>query len=307
MTSEDTNFLSFEAQFWGHYHNLKMWVEHDYDTRLLHRNLAFPLLKKLTELGDPIARRVFKEEIVQRFSIGSSTVQKYLFNQGYLNFLTPEELDTLNSDPYLMTMFEGKDIPIIEALTLFKLQELTSPGFYLNDLDELLKKFRAVNDVFYREKEDNLWYGKVREPFDWTGYAQFVVKNKRVRTIALKDPLNCSDCWYYIRRNMKEEGTPPPSKEKCEKCGTFIIPDSLGYLSRLEKLFIASNKDHGYISIPKTIENLKSLRSLVIGGNKITGYFSSIFNLTSLEHLNLKATKLEQLPEAIGNLKNLKV
>lgn len=41
-----------EEEFWGHCSNLQTWVEHDYDTRLLHRELAFPLLKKLVALGD---------------------------------------------------------------------------------------------------------------------------------------------------------------------------------------------------------------------------------------------------------------
>ena len=42
-----------EEEFWGHCSNLQVWAENDYDTRLLHRNLAFPLLKKLVELEDP--------------------------------------------------------------------------------------------------------------------------------------------------------------------------------------------------------------------------------------------------------------
>ncbi len=36
-----------EVKFWGHSSNLQTWGEHDYDTRLLHRNLSFPLLKRL--------------------------------------------------------------------------------------------------------------------------------------------------------------------------------------------------------------------------------------------------------------------
>ncbi len=34
-----------ETEFFGHCSNLQAWWEHGYDTRLLHRNLAFPLLK----------------------------------------------------------------------------------------------------------------------------------------------------------------------------------------------------------------------------------------------------------------------
>ena len=38
--------LPEETRFWVHCSNLQMWAESNYDTRLLHRNLAFPLLKK---------------------------------------------------------------------------------------------------------------------------------------------------------------------------------------------------------------------------------------------------------------------
>ncbi len=41
-----------DAEFWGHSSNLQAWCELNYDTRILHRNLAFPLLKRLTEIGD---------------------------------------------------------------------------------------------------------------------------------------------------------------------------------------------------------------------------------------------------------------
>ena len=38
-----------EVEFWGHCSNLQVWAENNYDTRLLHRNLAFPLLKTLAD------------------------------------------------------------------------------------------------------------------------------------------------------------------------------------------------------------------------------------------------------------------
>ena len=62
--------ISSEEEFWAHASNLQVWVESNYDTRLLHNNLAFPLLKELVELGDLVAAKVFKEEIVKRFSSG---------------------------------------------------------------------------------------------------------------------------------------------------------------------------------------------------------------------------------------------
>ncbi|MBN1803552.1 MAG: GTP-binding protein [Candidatus Lokiarchaeota archaeon] len=94
--------LTPEVEFWGHCSNLQAWVEHDYDTRLLHRNLSFPLLKKLTEAGDPKAKRVFKDEIALRIEENNRTVTQYLVEEGYLSYFTPEELDFLSvKNPFL--------------------------------------------------------------------------------------------------------------------------------------------------------------------------------------------------------------
>jgi hypothetical protein len=68
--------ISPEQEFWGHCSNLQAWVENKYDTKLLHSNLAFPLLKQLTEIGDPLAKRKFKEEIAKRFQFGTDKVRQ---------------------------------------------------------------------------------------------------------------------------------------------------------------------------------------------------------------------------------------
>ena len=78
--------------------NLQVWNENKYDSRILHSNLAFPLLRALVKLGDPLAKKVIKEEIAQRLASGYPSVVKYLINQGYLEYLNEEELDTLLDD-----------------------------------------------------------------------------------------------------------------------------------------------------------------------------------------------------------------
>lgn len=93
-----------ETEFWGHCSNLQVWVEHQYDTRLLHRNLAFPLLKRLTDAGDPVAKRVFKEEIAMRATSGYAGITTYLIEAGYLDYLSKGELESL---------FEGNQDPVV--------------------------------------------------------------------------------------------------------------------------------------------------------------------------------------------------
>lgn len=85
-----------ETEFWGHCSNMQVWAEHNYDTRLLHRSLAFPLLKELTEVGDSFAQQIFKEEIARRFLTGNKSV--IIFLKDYLNYFSPEELIAIFDD-----------------------------------------------------------------------------------------------------------------------------------------------------------------------------------------------------------------
>jgi len=81
-----------ETEFWGHCSNLQVWAENNYNSRLLHSNLAFPLLKKLVEAGDVKAKKVFKEEIAKRLESGFPTVVEYLIQEDYIKYLTHEEI-----------------------------------------------------------------------------------------------------------------------------------------------------------------------------------------------------------------------
>lgn len=143
-----------EIEFWGHCSNLQVWAENRYDTRLLHRNLAFPLLKRLTEVGDPLAKSVFKEEIVKRFSSGERTVMEFLMTKRYFEMLEEGELETyfysvprLFKDFYLKLNDEGEDED----------EELREE--YENDLYYILKILNKTDyllDKLVMDREMNL-------------------------------------------------------------------------------------------------------------------------------------------------------
>ncbi len=88
-------YLSPDIEFWGHCSNLQVWYENEYDSRILHRNLAFPLLSALVKVGDPLAKKVFKEEIALRLASGYPPVVQNLINQDYLKYLNKEEINSL--------------------------------------------------------------------------------------------------------------------------------------------------------------------------------------------------------------------
>ena len=126
------------TEFWGHCSNMQVWVENNYDTRLIHKNISFPLLKKLTDLGDPIARKVFKEEIAGRIKNGYGPVISYLIEEGYLKYLNEDELSVVNDD-------------LRKNLNLFFKKQLADQ-FEKSDLD--FKKnniFKIVKDLIKTE------------------------------------------------------------------------------------------------------------------------------------------------------------
>lgn len=95
LEEEANPFISPLEEFWAHSSNLQVWEEQDYDTRLLHSNLAFPLLKKLTKLGDFRAKKIFKEEIVKRFRLGNENLRRYPIQEGYISLLNEKEKEIL--------------------------------------------------------------------------------------------------------------------------------------------------------------------------------------------------------------------
>ena len=87
-----THSITPEEEFRGHCSNIQTWVECNYNTQILHSNLAFPLLGQLTKVGDLQAKKVFKEEIAERFLSGYLPVMMYLLKRGFIGYLDKEEL-----------------------------------------------------------------------------------------------------------------------------------------------------------------------------------------------------------------------
>ena len=133
-----------ETEFWGHCSNLQVWAENNYDTRLIHRNLAFPLLKKLTEVGDPIARRVFKEEIGKRFTSCYLPVIHVLLFEDYLDYLSEEELGILFSE-----VIRRNKLLFLYLEPVLMIKGYITYNFTKKEFDEYLKEFNADAEAGY--------------------------------------------------------------------------------------------------------------------------------------------------------------
>lgn len=88
--------ISPVEEFFGHCSNIEAWanneeIKYKYDTRILHSNLSFPLLKRLSDLGEGFAKVKLQEEIIKRLQSKNESTVQMLLNKGYLKHLTDEQ------------------------------------------------------------------------------------------------------------------------------------------------------------------------------------------------------------------------
>ena len=291
-----------EAEFWGYCSNLQVWAENNYDTRLLHRNVAFPLLKKLSETGDPLAKKVFKEEITKRFSSGHFSVMMFLLEEGYLSNFNKEELNVLSeSVDYESITKLNYELTFSFLKILINAGDITAKKVFK---DEIVKKISSGDDlvITYLLKYGFLEYLN-EEEFQtiFTGY-EFVEHNGK------KFPL--IQGILYLNYSEILDLTEIEGLEKLTSLRTLILdykeisslPESIGNLISLQKLSLRFVK---LTTLPESIGDLTSLQVLSLDHNKLTTLPESIGNLTSLQKLNLMYNQLTSLPESIGNLSSL--
>ena len=136
-----------EVEFWGHCSNLQVWAEMNYDTRLIHSTLAFPLLKKLVDIEDPKAKVVFKEEIVKRLENGYTPVIEFLYYENYLDYLDKGDID-FNLFMNIIKIFKGIEInPEEIELFINRVEVQNNLGFFkkfiinLREFDVAIRKY----------------------------------------------------------------------------------------------------------------------------------------------------------------------
>ena len=121
--------ISPRVKFLGHCFNIQTWVRNNYDTRILHSNLSFPLLKRLVDLGVLGAKKTLIAEIKDRYWEGSLTQRLFLAKEGFLEYLVIDEVRTM-----------------IESLT----EELKRVS---NDKDTLIR-LEILMKLFYLAEDD---------------------------------------------------------------------------------------------------------------------------------------------------------
>ncbi|MGQ4875457.1 MAG: leucine-rich repeat domain-containing protein [Promethearchaeia archaeon] len=291
-----------ELEFWGHCSNLQAWYEYSYDTRLLHSNLAFPLLKKLSEAGDKTAMRVFKEEIGKRFYCGYYSTVFYLYKEGFLDYLSREELYSLLESGSVLSSIEQilntKFLPIgytsengsqmgfiaekgkIKELYFYEMDFVEQ-----RDWDIIFSNFSALDSIIDLNFEGNN-LGSVPESIGALKSLRYLkLSNNRIRALPR------SIC------NLSNLEILDLSENELK-----VLPDEICDLKNLKYLTLNSNSLE---SLPESIGKLRSLERLFIRGNNLSNLSDSIGCLENLRSLIIGRNPLEDLPESLLELDNL--
>jgi hypothetical protein len=304
---EDLNILP-DQEFIAHCSNLQAWVEHGYDTRILHSKLAFPLLKRLGEVGDQYAKTIFKEEIAKRLESGYLPVIEYLIKERYINFLNKEEL--------LFALLEPNDAEIIHFLVNSLKKDRIEPLTSFEDAEMVLNYFVVKNKkiiglhlehlstpIFTKELFEKLT--------NLTSLQVLEISHTNIESVP--DSLyNLQELKILKLNEVSISGSLPEaivkitSLEILDLSRNLIssIPDNIKNLTNLRRLYLELNKIN---SIPDSINKLHSLEILSLEGNNIKALPEPLGDLKNLREINLARNGLEELPYVLGELLSLKI
>ncbi len=295
-----THNISPETIFWAHCSNMQVWVEHGYDTSLLHSNIAFPLLKRLIQVGDIKAKQIFKEEIGKRFASGHLPTIQYLEEVNLLELLSEEERNIIFKE-MKKKLLADKDVEQVLKVLVY-LEEIGFPQA-IGTIRHLIKKGVRNNDKLYSKLLSSEYYTQY---FDNLDIYDCLIDGD---TLAGLNHYVIGD--LELQAEFNPENGSGFSIEGNQITGIILwgylpdtFPEEILGLKSLKNLDISSETLH---SLPENIDKMKSLERLILERNHLTTLTSAIGNLPSLKVLNLDVNKLSILPNSIRNLKNLEV
>lgn len=238
-----------EVEFWGHCSNLQAWTEHGYDTRLLHSNLAFPLLKKLSDVGDLDAKRVFKLEILRRYIEGGYATREFLIDRKYIEYLSEDDLRSSLPVEEIM-MLEDLEIRFKITISFARFLEGITSGW--------------ADDNYY--VEDYRLIGlKLRTPILET------VSEEILETIGQFKRLKYLNLSNNYIKYLPDSLYKLKNLEVLNLGGNRLeeIPESFNALNKLRELNLRGNK---LKTMPYAVENISSLEILYVESNPIKDF-----------------------------------
>ena len=334
--------ISAEEIFWAHCSNLQAWAENRYDTRLLHRNLAFPLLKKLAETGDKIASKIFKDEIALRMDQGNIKVMIFLKEGKFLDLFSEDEISyffiennkfvriaIFNAINNPITVFFGLEIlqylikrgdktaEIIENGMLNKLILEANPTVlyylisrrYIDSLPDhkTLRKLIVKKDLLALQELQEIIYKSAEK------YIQDYQIDKDTLdwedtlelhlTVVHPNPLSLEPSVDYFNYAVKDKRVIELDLTPFPDMLLFdTFPEPILELDGLKKLQIGAK---GLKFLPNNFDKLSILTSLDIGFNELIEFPLILTKIKTLQYLNIEHNKISHIPEEINQLEEL--
>ena len=123
---------------------LKLWIRNNYDTSILLYDISFPLLRKLVEVGDSHAKKVFIDEILKNLWDGDPLVVKYLISEKYVDYVALDNYKRQIHTPKIKEIKLTIFICFINILIYILFTEIYHIGdFFIFDLQKILNKFEV--------------------------------------------------------------------------------------------------------------------------------------------------------------------
>ena len=337
--------ISYDEEFWAHCSNLEAWAEYDYDTRILHRNLAFPLLKALTEAGDQKAKKAFEEEIALRMDDGDLKVIAYLLEEGYVRQLEREAQELFFYESHALIRKNIQTALKIEdstrkyaLLTLKGLVELGDETAKKISIEEFNNKRKRnnlseydliVKEKYYKYLDRETMLNILLENIDAKAIHKLdIIVDQRWLEFKAKLNYETLTVEKYPNSFRKESLTLNPniiynSKITLDSYEFEVMDNRVTNLSLcaptefklltfpepLLELIALQKLDLSFnliAEIPESLAILRKLRLLNLNFNYIRILPESIGELELLERLELRCNKIEKIPNSIGKLKYLK-
>ncbi|MBD3214815.1 MAG: hypothetical protein GF311_19545 [Candidatus Lokiarchaeota archaeon] len=325
---ENFNTVPKEDIFWAQCSTFQVWEENDYNSNLLPNSIAFPLLRKLAELGDEKALKVFEEEIIKRLESNHLPTIYYLLEGNYLEFLSKENLEIqLNRLLRILDFEKLKNLKLDKKIRI--LENIISQGkgeyvhnFYKSEIIESFKKgkVKEIIDILWDVEENylniiickddieevfsNFDYDIItQEPYQTIESLLNILRIlgfndseifKKIATKALE--IEHQD--FVIEYLINEGSLNVISKEHLSSLnikrlsfeGTELpkIPEELSYLESLEELDFYEC----YIaSLPTTLYKLKNFKKLSLYNCVLRDMPTGIEKISSLEELEITYLK----------------
>jgi hypothetical protein len=259
-----------EEEYRAHCSNLHAWALNDYDTRLLAANLAFPLLKALADAGDGQARKMFRDEVAERYATGTKNVRRFLIDKGFLASFTREEVLQLELHPdeyetiRLIAKQGGWTVPKLviglkeEGGRVVELRP--GPRTKPDPLPDAPPK--ALTELEHLTHLNLMGHGFKELP-DWIGEMPSLT-------------------YLNLNNNEIEE-----------------LPEGIGNLTFLHTVLLY---DNNLKTLPRSLGDLSSLSTLAIGRNQLTDLPNMFRDLRSLRSLDLRSNQLTEVPEVLREL-----